>query len=449
MTQQSPSKTLEHENVGARHGLALPIELEEGAPPVLSRTAMAILSGLVILLLVWANIANVRELSVAMGEIAPFGSTREAAHLEGGIVDTVLVAPGDIVEKGAPLVRLRTENAGGEFYRYEARRADLELRNERLSAQADNRQPDFASHEGSWPSLVEEQSAIYSAAFAKHKAVMATFGERIASARAEVKKAEADVKAESDLYSYALEQLAIQDELIDEGFTSKQSHLEAKAAVASANAKAIGAKSRLDQAQRALTAARADADGAEAEYQTGVAEERAAVVAELAELEEPIASLKDRSDRLVVRAPVAGVVNDLLVFGEGDVVRPGGVVAEITPTGAKLMAMVRVNPKDIGHIAVGMHTDVGVTTFDPNRYGKLDGTVAHISADSFTDERTGDSYYTAYIELSESVIGAGKRARPLTAGMQVRAEIITQSRTLMQYILKPVSRSLDQAFTER
>ncbi len=449
MNTKTQSKEQKHENVGERHGLALPIELEEGAPPFLARAAMAVISGLIILLLVWANIANVRELSVAMGEVAPFGSTREAAHLEGGIVDAVLVAPGDVVEEGQPLIRLRSENAGGEFDRYDARRASLEIRAERLSAQAEGRKPDFERFSSDWSSMVAEQRTVYSTTFEQHRAVVATFNERKASAKSEVEKTKAELAAETELLQLAQEQLAIQEELIGEGFTSKQSFLQAKSAVASAQAKAAGARSRLEQARRAQAGAKADLEGAVAEYQTRIAEERSAVIAELTELEEPIASLKDKSDRLTVRAPIAGVVNDVLVHGRGDVVRPGGVVAEITPTGAELMAEVRVNPKDIGHIAVGLETDVSITTFDPNRYGKIEGRIAHVSADTFTDERTGDAYYVAYVALSSQEIGTGARARELTPGMQVRAEIVTQSRTLMQYILKPVARSLDQAFTER
>ncbi len=438
-----------YDSVGERHGLAMPIELEEGAPPFLARASMAILSGLVILLLIWANIANVRELSVATGEIAPSGSTREAAHLEGGIVDAVLVAPGDEVSEGDPLIRMRSENAGGEFNRFEARRANLELRSERLAAQAAGRTPEFSKFEADWPNMVAEERTVFSSGVEQHRANMATFVEREASAGSEVTKAQAEQAAETDLLELARQQLAIQEELIGDGFTSKQSYLQAKAAVASAQAKAAGARSRLDQARRARKAARADREGAEAEYKTRIAEERSAVVAELAELVKPIASLKDRSDRLTVRAPIAGVVNDVLVNGRGDVVRPGGVVAEITPLGVKLMAEVRVDPKDIGHIRVGLQTDVSVTTFDPNRYGKINGQIAFVSADAFTDERTGEAYYKAYVALSEQTIGAGARERALTPGMQVRAEIVTDSRTLMQYALKPVSRSLDRAFTER
>lgn len=438
-----------HETVGERHGLALPIELEEGAPPQLARTAMAVISGLVVLLLVWANIAHIRELSVATGEIAPYGSTRAAAHLEGGIIDELLVEPGDAVAAGQPLARLRAEGAGGEVERLAARRASLAIRAERMHAQAASRAPDFSAWRENWPNLVAEQQSVYDAAVEQQRAEMATVISRETSAKAEVAKAEAQLRSETELLSFAREQLAIQDQLIGEGFTSKQTHLQAKSAVATAESNAAVAKSRLDQARDALEAATADRAGAEAQYRAKIAEERAGVLGELAELEQPFNALQDRSDRLTVRSPVAGIVNAVLVNGHGDVVRPGGVVAEITPTGAKLFAEVRIAPKDIGHIAPGQETDVTVTTFDPNRYGKIAGTVSHISADSFTDERTGEAYYIAYIALSEQTIGRGKIARPLTAGMQVRAEIITQTRTLMQYALKPVSRSLDRAFTER
>jgi HlyD family secretion protein/adhesin transport system membrane fusion protein len=449
MTNAKMQIATPHENVGERHGLALPIELEEGAPPHLAKTAMAVISSLVILLLVWANIAHIRELSVAVGEIAPYGSTREAAHLEGGIIDELLVSPGDVVEEGQPLAKLRSESGGGEFDRVSARGASLAIRAERMDAQMAARDADFSAWRKEWPALVAEQQAIFETALTQHNAAMATLDARETSAEAEVRRAEAEQRAETDLLQFAREQLAIQDELIEEGFTSKQSYLQAKSAVASAEAGAAIARSRLDQARDALNAARADRAGAEAEYRTRIAEERANVVGELTELEKPLASLQDRSDRLTVRAPVAGVVNAVLVNGRGDVVRPGAVVAEITPTGAKFFAEVRVSPKDIGHVTPGQKTDVTVTTFDPNRYGKIAGRVSHVSADSFKDERTGDAYYIAYIALSQQTIGKGKIAHALTPGMQVRAEIVTQSRTLMQYILKPVSRSLDRAFTER
>lgn len=449
MTTETQKPDNHHDTVGERHGLALPIELEEGAPPHLPRAILAVISGLVLTLLVWANIAQVRELSIALGEVAPYGSTREVAHLEGGIVEEVFVSPGDYVEADAPLARLQAASAGGEYDRFSVRRANLLLRAERLAAQADDRMPDFSDFQSEWPSLISEQMAIFESSANQHKADMDVLEGREASADSEVRKTEADYKAQKELLEYAIEQLAIQEELIEEGFTSRRAYLEAKAAVSSSQASTAASKARLEQAQRAHAGAVSERLSADAEYRNAAAEERAQAVAELAELAEPIQSMQDRADRLTVRTPIAGVVKDITVNGTGDVVSPGGLVAEITPTSDTLFAEVHVEPKDIGHIGVGQKTEISVTTFDPNRYGKLNGSIAHISADSFIDERTGESFYVAFVALDSQTIGKGRLARELTAGMEVRAEIITQSRTMMQYMLKPVARSLDQAFSER
>ena len=159
--------------------------------------------------------------------------------------------------------------------------------------------------------------------------------------------------------------------------------------------------------------------------------------------------MEDRTERLTVRAPVSGVVKSVAVNGKGDVVSPGGVVAEITPTDDRLVAEVRIEPKDVGHVAIGQATEITVTTFDPNRYGKLEGAISHISADTFIDERTGKTYYMAFVALDDGEPEQQDLIDLLGPGMEVRADIITRSRSLMQYILKPVERSLDRAFAER
>lgn len=449
MDNEKQNSTEAHGTVGERHGLALPIELEEGAPPHLPRAILAVISGLMLTLLVWANVAQVRELSIALGEISPYGSTREVAHLEGGIVEEVFVSPGDFVEADAPLAQLRASTAGGEYDRYSVRRANLLLRAERLTAQAEDREPDFIEFADEWPTLVAEQAAIFASTTRQHQAEIDVLTSREASAESEVSKTKADYSAQKELLEYAREQLSIQEELIEEGFTSRRAFLESKSAVASAQSDAAAAKARLEQAERAHAGAISERISAEAEFRNMAAEERAAAVAELEELAEPIQSLQDRSARLTIRAPIAGIVKDITLNGAGDVVSPGGIVAEITPDGDTLFAEVHVEPKDIGHVQIGQQTELSVTAFDPNRYGKLEGKIAHISADSFVDERTGDNFYVAYVALDSQTIGKGRLARQLSAGMEVRAEIITQSRTMMQYMLKPVSRSLDQAFAER
>ncbi len=435
--------------VGERNAIALPIELEEGAPPVLMRSAMAIITGLVLMLLVWANIAQIRELSVAVGEISPYGSTRDVAHLEGGIIDEVFVAPGDTIKQGAPLLQLRMESSGGEYNRVSSRRTNLKMQAERLMAQIEERDPDYSAVAKKWPSLAAEQTAIFKSSVKEHTALMETLDAKVSATKSDVIGAQAEKKAKDQLVGFAKQQLQIQDDLIVDGFTSKQAHLEAEAAYASAQAAAAAAQARLQQTKRAKESAIAERENAAAAYINRSAKERAAAIAELDELEEPLNSLEDRAERLTVRSPVTGIVKSVAVDGAGDVVRPGGLVAEITPANNTLFAEVRVNPKDIGHVAVGQQTDISVTAFDPNRYGKIDGRVIHVSADTFIDERTRETYYVAYVALDDPTGKSDRLVEMLTPGMEVRAEIITQTRSLMQYILKPVLRPLDRAFSER
>ena len=449
MEKQQTKPDVTHESVGERHGLALPIELEEGVPPYLPRAVLAVVSGLILTLLVWSNIAHVRELSVAVGEIAPYGSTREVAHLEGGIIESVLVSPGDYVDANAPLAKLQAATTGGDYDRYSVRRANLMLRAERLAAQTEGRKPDFSNLQSAWPNLIAEQMSVFEAATSQFHADIEVLKGRESSAESEVRKAKADAKAQKELLGYSSEQLGIQEELIKDGFTSRRAYLEAKAAVSSAEAASAASKARLEQAERAFAGAKSERISAEAKFLNAAAEERAQVVAELTELAEPIQSMQDRSERLTVRAPIAGLVKDITVNGAGDVVSPGGLIAEITPVSETLFAEVHILPKDIGHIAIDQKTEVSVTTFDPNRYGKLKGKIAHISADSFIDERSGESFYIAYVALDGQTIGKGRLQRDLSPGMEVQAEIVTQSRSMMQYLLKPVARSLDQAFSER
>ena len=433
---------------GERQQLALPLHLEEGAPSVYIRSALSIISALIITLLVWANIAHIREASVAPGEIIPLGSTRPVAHLEGGIVAEIFVSPGQTVNAGDPILRMRPESGNGEFERYEARRANLLIRAERLSAQAEGKTPDFDQFKDRWASLVVEQRAIYASTISEHEANARSLSEQIEFGRAEVTNARAEFTAKTEQLNIAEEQYAIQEKLIEGGYTSKQSFLDAKTALSAAKAALAAATARREQADRNFSKYEADYQRLEAKFKNDSAEERAIAVAELAELAQPIISLEDRADRLTVRAPVGGVIQEIVPSGNGAVIPSGSIVAEIVPADADLVAEIRIDPKDIGHISAGQLAEVTVTAFDANRYGKVNGTIGFITPDTFIDERTGLTYYKATVSLESDTIGAGKFQRALTAGMVVQVQIVTQTRSVMEYILKPVVRSLDNSFTE-
>ena len=164
----------------------------------------------------------------------------------------------------------------------------------------------------------------------------------------------------------------------------------------------------------------------------------------------------------MIRAPSDGVVQELVPRAPGEVVKPGDLVARIVPSDSELVAEVRIDPKDSGHIHVGADADVRLATFDAAIFGTLRGTVEYLSATTFLPspgqpalpgqppgQNTSDPYYKATIRLSQDHVGTGDLTRPVTAGMMLQAQIHTGSKSIIRYMFKPVFNSLDQAFTER
>jgi adhesin transport system membrane fusion protein len=120
----------------------------------------------------------------------------------------------------------------------------------------------------------------------------------------------------------------------------------------------------------------------------------------------------------------------------------------VVPITRQIVAEVRVDPYDIGHIKTGDAAEVNISTFDPSIFGTATGTIAVLSPTTFLTEQ-GDPYYKAVIDLSDNFVGEDQTKRFLQAGMLVDAKIKTGSKSLMRYMLKPVLKSFGSSFSER
>jgi HlyD family secretion protein/adhesin transport system membrane fusion protein len=235
----------------------------------------------------------------------------------------------------------------------------------------------------------------------------------------------------------------MQTKLVSQGYTPTKTYLEAKSALLRIQGEALTAEIKL----KGALAAQAEAESALAQADTVAlqknAEERGKASADLAETERQLAKFSDRLDRVIVRAPSAGLVQEIVPKVAGEVVKPGDVVARIVPS---------------GHVHVGAPADVKFATYDTAIFGTLAGTVDRISATTFSPgaaqplspgQSAPEPYYKAIVSLSSDQIGTGAMKRPISAGMVVQANIVTGSKSIIRYLLKPIFNSLDLAFTER
>ena len=132
----------------------------------------------------------------------------------------------------------------------------------------------------------------------------------------------------------------------------------------------------------------------------------------------------------------------------GSVAGAGEVLLEIVPIEDDMVAEIKIDPKDIGHLKLGQDAQVKITTYDVSRLGTLHGTLMHISASTFQNEQ-GEYFYKGTIALAQNHVGQNPKQNLILPGMVVDADINTGAKSLLRYLLRPVFRSLDTAFSER
>ncbi|MCK7613257.1 HlyD family type I secretion periplasmic adaptor subunit [Roseibium sediminicola] len=429
--------------------VGLPLELEDGVPPAFYSRLLMGLAIATLLLLIWAAVGQIREVANTIGEITPAGQILTVEHLEGGIVNEILVEEGQLVKAGDPIAKLEKQDTTAELARIQSRLSYLELEERRLLAQEYS---DANTVGLRLDPTVDGLSTQQRAALTANRKAVAdeqdAFIARVAQKRAEVVSLEAQVELQKSQVELEKEKFQIQEGLLKDGYTSRRRYLEAKGEYQRSQVALEQLLGNLAQSREMLTEAQASLSQAGAEVNRDVADERAKIAQERAELKQEISKLKDRQDRLFVKAPVEGFVKTLGQTGRGAVVNPGDMIAEIVPASESLVADVKVNPKDIGHINVGDKADITVTSYDPNIYGTVTAEVETLSASSFQDEY-GEYYFKATLAFPGHTIGSGSNVRPIRPGMQVNAQIVTGSKSILVYLLHPVTRAASTIFTER
>jgi membrane fusion protein, adhesin transport system len=182
---------------------------------------------------------------------------------------------------------------------------------------------------------------------------------------------------------------------------------------------------------------------------------KAKVAAELNDIEIKISSFtaslqgqQSRVERTEIRAPISGILKTVNATNIGQVIKPYDAVAEIVPDSETVLVQARIRPEDIGFIAKGLPAVIKLSAYDYSIFGSLHGTLERIAADSSTDER-GVVYYAVDVRADKSFIERRGERWPVKPGMVASVEIITGTRTVFQYLTKPIHRMATMALRER
>jgi len=354
-----------------------------------------------------------------------------------------------MVEAGQPLVRLDPVQATAEMEQAQSRRIALMLKAERLRAFVEGREPDFGSVAPKYQGLVADQIDILRADTERWQSQGNVLREQLSQKREEIAAAAAQERSVREQLSLVAEEARMRETLYKAGHTSKVEYfavLRQKAAIESEISRLQGQQRTAAKAVEELERRLADLDN---NQRQDALKELGTVTAELAQVEESVARLQDRVNRLEVVAPVRGYVQNLKAKTVGAVVPAGGMLMEIVPVDDDLLVETKINTRDVGHLAPGQKVIVKVASYDFVRYGSVAGTLKSVSATTYLDEHDNTPYYKGWIQLEHPWVGDKAAGNVILPGMTVQADIVTGSKTLLQYLLKPIQTSVAQAFHER
>lgn len=403
---------------------------------------------IVVLLLVWAALARVDEVTKGEAKVVPSRQLQLVQSLDGGIVSEILVKEGQVVEKDQLLLKIDETRATSGMRESAAQGFALRARQARLRALAENaafRPPEVAAGNAEEQRIVDEERRLYETRLSELNTLLAINQQQLQQRQQELGEVRArKASAESSL-ELSTQELARTRPLLATGAVSEVDILRLEREVARARGDAEQATAQIARVQAAIGEAQRKIQETEITFRNEARKELAEVLGKLNALNEGAVALADKVDKSQIRSPVRGRVQRLLANTVGGVVQPGKDIVEIVPLDDTLVLEARVLPKDIAFIAPGQAATVKFSAYDFSIYGGMSAEVENISPDTVVDER-GNAYYIVRVRTHDAKFD---NELPIIPGMTAEVDILTGNKTVLSYLLKPVLKVRERALRER
>jgi len=401
----------------------------------------------------WAGFAPLDSAVLAQGYLTVKSSRKTVQHLEGGIVRELMVHDGDHVKAGDTLMRLDDTQARAQL---EAARSQLiaaQALEARLIAERDDRN-DVTFGKSDFP---EDDKRVQEARNSERQIFIAQRNARLgeidvlknksAELEQQIRGFSAIIQSKQGLSQSYGSEIKDLSELLKQGYVNNERLRDQERNLSRLQAEIADQQSAIARAKVQMGETKLQILQTTQKFKSDVANKLAETQSRIYELRERLGALQDLVNRTVIKAPVDGMVMGLAVHTIGGVVAPGTHLLDIVPSGADLVVEVEVQPNDIDRIELGKLAEVRFSAFKNATTPILEGEVVYISADRFTNERTGAPYYLARVALTEKG-RADLGRRELVPGMPADVLINTGARTLLNYLLKPARNAMARSMIE-
>lgn len=363
----------------------------------------------IVVLLIWASFAKIDQVTRASGSVIASARTQEIQSSEGGILTQLLVKEGDNVKKGQLLVILEEARAQASVDNSATKIAALKAKISRLEAEIFNKPLIFTSDVQKYPEYMQNQKDLY---MRRKQAI------------------DQDVMALQNMLQLARQELAMNEPLLKYGDVSQADIIKLQRQVADLEAQINNKRNKyFEEAQAELTKAQEDLQAEEEQ-------------------------LRDRAQVLQQKrltAPTDGKVNNIEVTTIGGVVKPGDIIMQLLPTSSDLIIEAKVTPADIAYVKEGQSAKVKLDAYDYSIFGAMNGEVTYISPDTLIEKTAKGEvpYYRVQIRIKQAEFQGRGKDIVIRPGMTATVEIKALERTVLNYLTKPITKTLSEGLSER
>jgi membrane fusion protein, adhesin transport system len=427
-----------------RMNKVIPLTLSHALSADRDQKLISVLLGMFFVFVLWACFAPVDRIVRAEGRIIASGRAQIVQHLEGGIVNQIMVHEGQAVQAGQVLMRLSDVQANSSVKQGQSRVHALKAQQARLTAEADGlAQPVFSDEIPQ--DLQQSELSVFRERAARATSEQAALRQQISQRQAELVEAHSRSKSLSTELELARKQASLMDGLVRRGAASQMEQLEAQSKAERLKTSLNDVVNSVPRLQSAIGESTARLNEGVSRWRSDARSELSQVTADLARVEYVVDGDEDRLSRTEVKAPMAGFINRLYFNTIGGVAKSGEPLLEITPSDGALAVEARVRPDDRASLRPGLPTRVLIGAYDYAVYGALQGKLVEVSADTLPDEN-GQRYYRVLIETESA---QGRLAQEvILPGMTARADVVLGQRSVMSYLLSPLLRFKAQALRE-
>lgn len=439
------------------------LSIQEDPPARMPRAVLLAVTSLIALMGGWAALGHLDIVASADGRLVPKTYVKVVQPADAGIVQQILVQEGQHVTAGQVLLRMNGQDAQADETQLRTELAERSLQLRRINAELTG---------VALSRRADDPPELYRQVQSQLQARRQTYQDSLAQAQGQLRKAEQDygsgqavltklsettpiLKSQSEAYASLGHDGYVPRVTVND---KQRAYLESAQDLAAQQASVQGLSAAVDEAQQQV-------QQISAKYRSDLADERVEAEDAYQKLEQDWVKQAHRSSLLELKAPQSGTVKDLATHTIGTVVSAGTVLLSIVPDQVPLVAEVMIRNEDVGFVHAGLPVKIKLAAYPFQKYGLLDGKVLQVWPDASDQESSGQQTtsssrdaaaaasdsgaFKALVALDRQTLTAAGESLDLVPGMAIVAEVREGRRTVLQYLLSPVERTLHDSARER